>query len=54
MLCYAMLYYGYKEREHTQPKSPPAIEIGYRKTVTGDPHRTAANRHTHTTAALPE
>jgi len=27
-------------------KSPPAIDIGYGKTVTGDPHRTALSRHT--------
>ena len=27
-------------------KSPPAVDIGYEQTVAGDPHRTAASRHT--------
>ena len=30
----------------THNKSSPAVDIGYGQTVAGDPHRTAASRHT--------
>jgi len=30
----------------THNKSPPEIDIGYGKTVTGNPHRTEASRNT--------
>jgi len=30
----------------THKESPPAVDIGYGQTVTRDPHRTVASRHT--------
>ena len=30
----------------SSPQNPPAVDIGYGQTIAGDPHRTAASRHT--------
>ena len=41
-----LLFFGFSSLHRTHNKSPPAVHIGYGQTVAGDPHRTAASRHT--------
>jgi len=36
----------YTNSKMTHSKSPPAVDIGNEQAVAGDPHRTAASRHT--------
>jgi hypothetical protein len=40
------LFFGFSPLHTTHNKNPPSVDIGNGQTIAGDPHRTAASRHT--------